>query len=112
MYSFPTGQSNSFPGGYKDSPTLTERDVEDVVYCAGYIRGFMSGAYAAQTALDIHSHAAAARVFCAPEVSAQQGVRMFVKYLNDHPGRLHEPAYILMWAALSQAWPCNSAATR
>lgn len=93
---------------YKESPALTERDVRDILYCSGYVRGFMDGVDVGQTAMLSHSHAGAARTSCAPDVSTGQGMRVFLKYLGDHPERLHEPAYILMWAALSQAWPCNS----
>lgn len=47
--------------------------------------------------------------FCLPEpgISNLQAARVVVKYLQDHPEKLHEEPVILAVAALRNAFPCN-----
>jgi hypothetical protein len=40
------------------------------------------------------------------QVFLGQIVRVFVKYLKEHPNDLHKPAALLFWKALSEAFPC------
>ena len=35
-----------------------------------------------------------------------QGTKVFLKFLNEHPERLHEQAIILAIDSFRQAWPC------
>jgi Rap1a immunity proteins len=45
---------------------------------------------------------------CPPRGSAHgQAQRVAVHFLNDHPERLHEPAFVLVKEALTQAFPCK-----
>jgi hypothetical protein len=45
---------------------------------------------------------------CTPTMATQgQGVRVVVKYLEEHPDRLHEDGPILASDALIDAWPCE-----
>ena len=45
---------------------------------------------------------------CPPEtVTAEQGVRVVVAYLEANPQRLHESFNWLVVYALQQAWPCK-----
>jgi|SRR5215467_6927235 len=46
--------------------------------------------------------------FCAPkEMQIGQAVRVIVKYLRDHPERLHERGIILALTALQDGFPCK-----
>ena len=46
--------------------------------------------------------------FCIPTgVTNGQLAKVVVKYLNDNPSELHEPATALIWTALFEAFPCN-----
>ncbi len=49
-------------------------------------------------------------VFCVPEgkVTRLQKIRVVVKYLEDHPEKLHEPPSVLITRALNEAFPCKS----
>jgi hypothetical protein len=59
--------------------------------CMGYVQG-VADAYADA---------------CPPEdVQAEQVIRVAVKYLNDHPEKLHLNRAALTKAALKQAFPC------
>lgn len=46
--------------------------------------------------------------FCPPnEATSSQTARIVVKFLEDNPQRLHEPATDLVLEALHQAFPCK-----
>jgi Rap1a immunity proteins len=49
-----------------------------------------------------------ARYFCFPHgVTPDQAVRVVVKWLGDHPARLHEDAIKLVLDALKENFPCH-----
>jgi len=49
-----------------------------------------------------------ARYFCFPHgVTPDQAVRVVVKWLGDHPARLHEDAIKLIVDALKENFPCH-----
>ena len=51
------------------------------------------------------------RVACIPEKAPLlQIARVLVKWLREHPERLHEPKSILTMAALSEVFPCTTPA--
>jgi Ssp1 endopeptidase immunity protein Rap1a len=43
---------------------------------------------------------------CVPAISMGQTMRVVVKFLDDHPERLHENFVQLTLEAFHQAWPC------
>jgi hypothetical protein len=68
---------------------LEQRDAE---YCLGYVNGFVDA--------DERS--------CPPSpVTMQQYVRVVVKYLNDHPEKLHLGRAQLVGESLGNAFPCH-----
>jgi hypothetical protein len=49
-----------------------------------------------------------ARYFCFPHgVTPDHAVRVVVKWLGDHPARLHEDAIKLVLDALKENFPCH-----
>src|SRR5687768_2032283 len=72
------------------------------IACARYIGGL----------LDMHSIAVevqgAAPLFCAPGggVSADQAMRIFMKWANENPAKLHLPARTSVLFSLRGAFPC------
>lgn len=45
---------------------------------------------------------------CSPDnYTNQQAALIVSKYLQDHPTELNEPDAVLIYRALSQAWPCQ-----
>lgn len=44
---------------------------------------------------------------CHPKVTTRQGLQVLVKYMNDHPEKLHEETSFLAVKAFRQAWPCS-----
>ena len=46
--------------------------------------------------------------FCAPSnATVQQGLRVLVKRLDDHPEELHKPVPVIALRAFHVAWPCQ-----
>lgn len=46
-------------------------------------------------------------VFCTPQgANRQQYARVIMRYLNQHPERLHEPLWVLIVGALAESFPC------
>ncbi|WP_424992412.1 Rap1a/Tai family immunity protein [Oceaniradius stylonematis] len=92
----------------------------DGAYCAGFIAGvgngmdlgalIVLGAFNALDGTD-YSPTEAAQAFtntCTDEnVSLGQKVLVIVKWLEDNPAQLHEPAVWLVKQALSDAFPCE-----
>ena len=47
--------------------------------------------------------------FCAPnKVTPEQSIRVVVKYMEAHPGKLHLNFKELAMSALAEAWPCRN----
>ena len=67
-------------------------------FCSGFVWG----------AADGHQLTSDESVsFCSPEdATSDQMGRVVVKYLRDHPEKLHEYAVLLVAVALIEAWPC------
>ena len=69
--------------------------------CAGYIQG-ASDFNTVQFATTGEGN------FCIPEqVNLGQKIRILVKYLHDNPAELHEPRFLLVIRAFSDAFPCE-----
>jgi hypothetical protein len=82
--------------------TTTAREFGQGLYCIGFVHGLVD----MNTVYDADG---AATFFCPPqEFTVGQGVRVVVKFLQDHPERLHKDEAILAVSALQQAFPCLS----
>ena len=45
---------------------------------------------------------------CIPEgAKSLQWAKVVVKWLNDHPEKLHDPAVIAVYLAMKEAFPCG-----
>jgi hypothetical protein len=82
-------------------------------WCLGYLAGFTDGldAAALMSSNGSYEQYSALRdsFICFPVGSNNgQYARIVVKYLNDHPERLHEDAKVLVASALRDAFPCQS----
>ena|ERR1700733_4824606 len=78
---------------------------------AGFCAGFMSGVNEDQLmwqASDKMDHRDHILSYCFPDASTNgQMLRVFVKYLDDHPEELHESAAFLYLKAMHKAFPCG-----
>ncbi|MGA7225461.1 MAG: Rap1a/Tai family immunity protein, partial [Candidatus Acidiferrales bacterium] len=79
----------------------------DVGFCFGFIDGANS-AHQVWAASDKTNHRNHAMSYCFPDsVTNGQMLRVFVKYLDEHPQDLHEPAALLYIEAMRRAFPCG-----
>jgi hypothetical protein len=72
-------------------------------FCLGFVRGFIDANLA-------HGMAGQLTPMCLPDdgpFDLEQGVRVFWKYLSEHPERLHENETILALEAFVEAFPCT-----
>lgn len=47
--------------------------------------------------------------FCAPQGTTRQDiVKTFVRWAEDNPGKWHEPSYVGLLVALTDAFPCKA----
>lgn len=87
-----------------DKPPVKSFDV-------GFCFGFIDGANSAQqvwAASDRTNHRNHPMGYCFPDaVTNGQMLRVFVKYLDEHPQDLHEPAALLYIEAMRRAFPCG-----
>jgi hypothetical protein len=82
--------------------TLTRRRYGEAMSCLGFVDGFLYG----------HGWAAWREhrdmFFCPPQdLAAAEAVRVLVDYLRQHRERLDSPAHVLLFSALSDAYPCD-----
>lgn len=67
--------------------------------CSGYIRGF----------LDSYTYYIQAPKYCIPEpVDTYQIAKVYTKYLDDHPEKMHLSASFTFSEALIEYFPCNN----
>ena len=77
------------------------KTASDANFCLGLVQGVV------QTALIYEE--AGSRMICIPGkgIKNEQGVRIFVRYLSDHPEQLHMNETVLLFIALQTAFPCD-----
>jgi hypothetical protein len=84
------------------SEGLSSGQRADAQACLGFVEGFVWGhAWASwREARDMW--------FCLPQgFTGEQGVPVVVDYLEAHPDRLEEDAHLLVFLALTAAYPCK-----
>jgi len=88
---------------------MARGDYANGMHCLGYVTGVSDDHFNCQVnepsstaALDPKRH------FCLPDgVTQNQTVRVIVRWLEDHPARLHERAIELVVTALKDSFPCK-----
>ena len=75
-------------------------------WAEGYCIGFIDTLVYMQTLLTVAHNVDPS--FCVPDgYSNEQGIRVLVKYLTNHPEKLHQPYVMLSMLALMEAFPCD-----
>jgi hypothetical protein len=73
--------------------------------CFGYLTGFLDGY---EGGARVYASKGKNVTFCLPpEGTRGQNVRVFMKYLSDHPENLHESTGSLIIRAIHAAFPCK-----
>lgn len=84
---------------FLNSCSLENEFSNHLLYCAGYIGGFLDAMVLAHNELD----------FClrGEGISAQQTIMIFNKYAKEHPEDLDLPGRFVLGLALAEAYPCE-----
>jgi hypothetical protein len=70
-----------------------------------YLAGYCTGIVEAVLFLPMWG----TNLYCTPKgVTVGQGMKVLVKYMNDHPEELHERTMQLAARAFQKAWPCRT----
>jgi len=86
--------------------TLQENRKERLTGVDSYEAGFCQGFF--QATINLSNGLAEPYRFCAPKgVANGQAIRVFLKYLNEHPEVTHNDAGTLAVRAFKAAWPCQ-----
>jgi hypothetical protein len=87
----------------------------DGAFCLAYVLGFADGLKMGSVVNTVKSNTRTPTTsggnvgVCEPDhVSNEQLIRVVLKYLQQHPESLHEPAGFLVWTALHEAFPCKN----
>jgi Ssp1 endopeptidase immunity protein Rap1a len=86
-----------------DGKSISDSKAFDAVRCGSYIDGFLDGFTTRDSAPGMP------QMVCFPEgVTSAQMHRVVMKWLLDHPARLHEPAWGLVTISVREAFSCPS----
>jgi hypothetical protein len=89
-----------------DASTMSWTDLAKGTYCSGYIYGITSMNRGNQQIKEYFGTNES--LFCVPkEATFRQVGRVLIKYLEDHPDKLHEHDHFLALMALTEAFPCK-----
>ena len=93
--------------GMDNGPRSLSQDEQVLAaYCIGYVTGVFDDHFWLQ--LSDTSPLDPTKYYCIPSgVSFNQMVRAVVKWLEDHPARLHEPAVLLIITSFKENFPCR-----
>jgi hypothetical protein len=83
--------------------SLTVPEAFAVAYCGTFFYAFAQGVLKEAASGMPRS----ATGMCMPESSASEWPLVFLKYMDNHPNRLHEEAADTVWDALVEAYPCK-----
>ena len=73
------------------------------IQCVGYLQGMLDGVQL------VFGLTPESKFFCPPVsgMSADQQLRIVIKYLENNPETLHQSARVLVLSAYTQAFPCK-----
>ena len=80
---------------------LKSEQAYDAISCIYTVKAFLD-----TTELGNGTSSRLAR-FCTPaSMDINEAIRVFLKFIDDHPEKLHEPAVVNLWNSMSHAFPC------
>jgi len=89
-----------------NAQAVSQSDYVDGGFCVGYVTGVIDDHFMWQ--VNEGSPTDPTKHFCMPDgATPGQAVRVVVKWLEDHPARLHERAIGLVLSALRESFTCR-----
>jgi hypothetical protein len=92
----------------QDANQQTKKEALEATHCLGYLSGAGDVFKLWQKSTSEHGGGNPSPVCLpTPSVKVDDLVHVVLKFLNEHPNRLHEPYPSLVLAAFSDAYPCK-----
>jgi hypothetical protein len=93
--------------GRSSAEETTANGIIQNTFMTGFCHGYISGILSFNSV--VRSNIGDKAIFCVPDqgISVEQGMKVFLKYAEDHPEWLHENSRIHVAAALRLAFPCD-----
>jgi hypothetical protein len=91
----PTSRDTNKPTSTADTFSTTYCDVFFYAFTQGMLKQATSGKPRSEPRM------------CLPPNSSQEWPLVFLKFMENHPNRLHEEAADTVWDALVEAYPCK-----
>jgi hypothetical protein len=99
--------------GYMNGNRLLEQcdtgAQQQKLFCSGYVAGVMDTQVTLFNSLNAATNQQRPSLYCLPKggIEVGQAVRVTIKWLKDHPEKLHIAGDILVGLALQEAFPCK-----
>jgi hypothetical protein len=89
--------------------TCESANSEDKGYCAGYVAAAMDANNTFLNSMAAEKKTPLPPIYCVPEdgIEIGQAVRITVKWMREHPEKLHIEGDILVWQSLRDSFPCK-----
>jgi Rap1a immunity proteins len=88
---------------------ISDTEFGKATFCEGYIRGVLDEIWMQTNRPDeIGVKNVGRSTICADAISNEQAIKVAIKYLQDHPAKLHLTANYLIRLSLQEAFPCKS----
>jgi Ssp1 endopeptidase immunity protein Rap1a len=97
------------PATRSDRNSQSREQSTDAVFCSGYVAGVMDSNNTLVSSLLAAKKGGDPTMYCLPKdgIEVGQAVRITVKWLHEHPDKLHLEGDILVYMSLTDAFPCK-----
>jgi hypothetical protein len=97
------------PGTSEHKARLSADRLTDFAFCSGYVGGVMDANTTLVSSMSAEGKRQVAPMYCLSEegIEVGQAVRITVKWLREHPEKLHLEGDILVYMSLTDAFPCK-----
>ncbi|MFL6437689.1 MAG: Rap1a/Tai family immunity protein [Terriglobales bacterium] len=95
---------------YMDGNRLLQQcDEESRAFCSGYVAAAMDSNNTFLNSMQATMKQHVSPMYCLPKdgIDLGQAVRIIVKWLHNHPEKLHLRGDTLVWESLRDAFPCK-----
>lgn len=108
------GLSKACAIGEGNNLAVDGADFVDAGYCIGFFSAIIDYGMFHEEMNSFYSNentksTAFRPLFCAPDkVTSGQASKIFIKYIDENPQKLHEPAFVIAIISLAKAFPCET----
>jgi hypothetical protein len=88
---------------------LTQEELGKASFCIGYVRAVLDEIWLQQNFPDElgMKNVGPSKICISKDISNEQALKVFLKYLQDNPAKLQVPANILIRLSMQESFPCK-----